>query len=162
MSSSFALCFSILTAVKKNYIDQADGAAALSAFIKATGLPTPTLVNSGGGLHVYWPLTRDVTVDEWKPVARSLKQLCTKQVLHADPSVTTDAARILRVPGTNNFKNGQSRPVQIITVGQPVSLEELSEILPLHLLTCQRQSCSAWTPHRASWLVTTQSALSRS
>ena len=102
----------------------------LSAFLKATGLPTPTLVNSGGGLHVYWPLTRDVTVDEWKPLARSLKQLCGKQALHADPSVTTDAARILRVPGTNNFKNGQSRPVQIVTQGQPVTVEELADILP--------------------------------
>ena len=107
-----ALFLDIDCGPKKDYIDQADGAKALSAFLKATGLPTPTLVNSGGGLHVYWPLTRDVTVEEWKPLARSLKQLCGKQALHADPSVTTDAARILRVPGTNNFKNGQSRPAE--------------------------------------------------
>jgi uncharacterized protein (DUF927 family) len=125
-----ALFLDIDCGPKKDYIDQADGAKALSAFLKATGLPTPTLVNSGGGLHVYWPLTRDVTVEEWKPMARSLKQLCGKQALHADPSVTTDAARILRVPGTNNFKNGQSRPVQIITQGQPVDLKTLQDLLP--------------------------------
>ena len=125
-----ALFLDIDCGPKKDYIDQADGAKALSAFLKATGLPTPTLVNSGGGLHVYWPLTRDVTVEEWKPMARSLKQLCGKQALHADPSVTTDAARILHVPGTNNFKNGQSRPVQIITQGQPVDIKTLQDLLP--------------------------------
>lgn len=114
----------------KPYADQAAAAQALSIFITDTGLPTPTVVNSGGGLHVYWPLTEDVPVDDWIPHAKALKRLCTQQNLHADPAVTADAARILRIPGTHNFKGGISRPVQIVAQGQPVELDAFVEKLP--------------------------------
>ena len=114
----------------KPYADQAAAAQALSIFIADTKLPSPTLVNSGGGLHVYWPLTEDVAAFEWVRHAKSLKRLCAQKKLFADPAVTADAARILRIPGTHNFKNETSRPVQIIAVGTPVSLAEFTEMLP--------------------------------
>lgn len=114
----------------KPYADQAAAAQALSIFIKDTGLPSPTVVNSGGGLHVYWPLTADVAVDDWLPHAKALKRLCTQQNLHADPAVTADAARILRIPGTHNYKNGQSRPVQIVAQGQEIDLDSFVALLP--------------------------------
>lgn len=114
----------------KPYADQPAAAQALSIFIKDTGLPSPTVVNSGGGLHVYWPLTEDVAVADWLPHAKSLKRLCVQQNLHADPAVTADVARILRIPGTHNFKGGQSRPVQIIAQGQPTDLNLFVELLP--------------------------------
>lgn len=114
----------------KPYADQAAAAQALSIFIADTKLPSPTLVNSGGGLHVYWPLTEDVAASEWVRHAKSLKRLCAQKKLFADPAVTADAARILRIPGTHNFKNETSRPVQIIAVGTPVSLAEFTEMLP--------------------------------
>ena len=114
----------------KPYADQAAAAQALSIFIADTKLPSPTLVNSGGGLHVYWPLTEDVAASEWVRHAKSLKRLCAQNKLFADPAVTADAARILRIPGTHNFKNETSRPVQIIAMGTPVSLAEFTEMLP--------------------------------
>ena len=114
----------------KPYADQAAAAQALSIFIADTKLPSPTLVNSGGGLHVYWPLTEDVAASEWVRHAKSLKRLCAQNKLFADPAVTADAARILRIPGTHNFKNETSRPVQIIALGTPVSLAEFIELLP--------------------------------
>lgn len=114
----------------KPYADQAAAAQALSIFISETKLPSPTLVNSGGGLHVYWPLTEDVAASEWVRHAKSLKRLCAQKKLFADPAVTADAARILRIPGTHNFKNEQPRPVQIIALGTPVSLAEFTEMLP--------------------------------
>lgn len=114
----------------KPYADQAAAAQALSIFIADTGLPSPTVVNSGGGLHVYWPLTQDVAVADWLPHAKSLKRLCVEQSLHADPAVTADSVRILRIPGTSNFKGGQRRPVQIIAQGQPTDLSVFIERLP--------------------------------
>jgi len=114
----------------KPYADQAAAAQALSIFIAETKLPSPTLVNSGGGLHVYWPLTEDVPASEWVRHAKSLKRLCAQKKLFADPAVTADAARILRIPGTHNFKNETSRPVQIIATGTWVSLAEFTEMLP--------------------------------
>ena len=114
----------------KPYVDQPAAAQAVAIFLQATGLPSPTLVNSGGGLHVYWPLTEDVPVIVWQSHAKSLKRLCAQHNLHADPAVTADAARILRIPGTQNFKNGMSRPVQIIAAGIAVSLADFTKLLP--------------------------------
>ena len=114
----------------KPYADQAAAAQALSIFIADTKLPSPTLVNSGGGLHVYWPLTEDVAAQEWVRHAKRLKRLCAQQKLFADSAVTADAARILRIPGTHNFKNETSRPVQIIALGTPVVLADFLEHLP--------------------------------
>lgn len=114
----------------KPYVDQADAAQALRSFILTTQLPEPTIVNSGGGLHVYWPLTEDVPVDVWLGHAKSLKRLCTQHNLHADPAVTADCVRILRTPGTSNFKQGLARPVQIIHLGQPSVLAAITAHLP--------------------------------
>lgn len=116
--------------VGKPYADQAAAAVALAAFIDATEFPTPIIINSGGGLHVYWPLTEDVPADVWAVHARSLKRLCSEQNLYADPAVTADRARILRIPGTLNFKNNQQRPVQIVANGVAVSLAEFVSKLP--------------------------------
>ena len=110
----------------KPYIDQADAAQALAKFVQDTGLPLPTVVNSGGGLHVYWPVTRDLTLDEWVPVARALKALCKKHNLHADPAVTADAARILRVPGTHNYKQPVARLVAIVGLGVVSELADIA------------------------------------
>lgn len=116
--------------VGKPYVDQNEAAVALSDFVRAGGFPAPYIVNSGGGLHVYWPLTEDVPADVWFTHARALKKLCADRNLHADPAVTADRARILRVPGTHNFKNNQQRPVQVAMVGAPVSLGDFVKLLP--------------------------------
>jgi len=114
----------------KPYADQPAAAQALSVFIKDTGLPSPTVVNSGGGLHVYWPLTEDVRAGEWVQYAKSLKRLCAQHNLHADPAVTADSVRILRVPGTQNYKTAPARPVQIVAQGQPTDLDVFLKCLP--------------------------------
>lgn len=93
---------------------QTDGIAALRRFAATIGLPRPIIVNSGRGLHVYWPMTEVVAVEDWLPVAERLKELCVKHNLLADPVVTADVARVLRVPGTRNFKDIPPRPVNLI------------------------------------------------
>ena len=104
----------------KPYATQADGVAALQSFCKTLGLSKPTLVNSGRGLHVYWPLTTEVTRQEWTPVAKRLKTLCHEHKLEADPSRTSDAASILRMPDTLNFKGDPPLDVTVICHSKPV------------------------------------------
>jgi DNA primase len=60
----------------KAYATQSDAAKALRQFINTTGLPLPIIVSSGGGLHVYWPLTEDVPAKDWVEHAKKLKTLC--------------------------------------------------------------------------------------
>lgn len=110
------------------YIDQSAGIAALKQFCKTVGLPRPLLVNSGRGVHAYWPLTRDVTRQEWEPVANRLAELCVTQNFYVDPSVF-EVARILRIPGTFNFKDNPPKEVTVISDADPVDFEEFRDTL---------------------------------
>ena len=78
---------------------------ALEAFIEQTALPQPTVINyTGYGIHVLWSLSQVISRSDWQPVADKLQDLAERMFLDADP-ITSDAARILRVAGTLNFRN---------------------------------------------------------
>ena len=103
------------TGLPGGYIDQTTAIQELARFCELVGLPLPLLVNSGRGIHAYWPLDRDVTREEWEPVGKRLRQLCMTHKLYVDGSVF-EVARILRVPGTFNFKDDPPNPVEVITL----------------------------------------------
>ena len=113
----------------KDYPSQIEGLAALKNFCKTTGLPKPTVVNSGRGLHIYWRLSRIITAEEWKPVAERIKYLCDEYDFHVDPSRTADLASILRVPETLNFKDDPPKPVSIICLSEEVEYETIKSQL---------------------------------
>jgi hypothetical protein len=102
----------------KHYKTQAEAVAALIAFVAEAKLPVPTVISSGNGLHVYWLVDNPVTQEHWLPTAVQLGQLTEALGLKADSSCTTDVARILRVPGSLNFKDrANPRPVVILKAG---------------------------------------------
>lgn len=78
--------------------------------------PAPSVVvDSGGGIHGYW-LLREPWVpesDDARAAAEIIQRGWVQQVIGADPSVH-DLVRILRVPGTLNFKYDPPRPVQLL------------------------------------------------
>ena len=91
--------------------------------LKPAELPPPRLVvSSGNGCHAYWPLATTACLPnpEIKAAFRSLlRRLCAKiggepNAAHADMA-STDAARILRLPGTLNWKDAKNpKPVKIV------------------------------------------------
>lgn len=110
----------------KDYPDQASAVKALREFCRRNTLPRPLLVNSGRGVHVYWSLEEPVPLSHWLPVAERLKALCKAQGFACDNNVTADAARVLRVPGTHNYKDDPPHRVAFFSVGDlpnPVNLE---------------------------------------
>lgn len=114
----------------KDYAAQSDALASLRDFCKKAKLPRPTLVNSGRGVHAYWPLTEAVARDDWTPVAEHLKQLCVEYQFVADPAVTADSARVLRIPGTHNYKDETPSEVKLIGApATPISFEEFKDFL---------------------------------
>jgi hypothetical protein len=108
----------------KPYLDQPAAIAALRSFCGTLSLPSPTLVNSGHGLHVYWPLERTLDPATWRRYADGLKSLCVVHGLHADPARSSDIASILRTPGTHNRKNGAVVPVVAGLLTGPFQLEQ--------------------------------------
>jgi len=101
---------------KKGYPTQADAMAALGQFCADLDLPQPICINSGNGVHAYWVLPDGIDKDVWLPVARRLKDVCVERNLLADPACTADVSRILRVPGTTNFKD-PSNPLPVEYMG---------------------------------------------
>ena len=97
------------------YEDQESALAALQDFCKTVKFPRPTIVNSGNGIHAYWPLTESVGREEWVATARKLKDLCSFHKFNVDRKVTSDAARILRCPDTINY-NGETQKVTEILI----------------------------------------------
>ena len=104
------------------YATKKAAAHALHAFLADTGLDQfglPWVVGSGGGLHCYWPMSEDIEVTTWKPIAENFKRLCKQEKLSIDMTVTADASRVLRIPETFNFKPKypEPRPVKLLTEG---------------------------------------------
>lgn len=115
-----------------SYATIGDAAAALAKFIKDVDLPAPSaIVNSGGGLHVYWTFVKPLTIAEWQPLAFALAEATKQKGLKCDTQCTIDSARILRVPGTFNRKQDKARPVTLAgnRVGHDYAVERLARAL---------------------------------
>lgn len=109
----------------KPYATHVEAADALKKFCVTVALPKPYVVDSGRGLHVYWAFDTPATPDVWQAAANKLKKNCVTHKLHADPACTADKARILRIPGTKNFKARPSLEVRLLTTGKPLKLDTL-------------------------------------
>jgi len=110
------------------YLTQAAGTSALKEFCGLVGLPKPILVNSGRGVHVYWALAEDVTRAQWEPVAARLHQLCITHDFYIDPACF-EVARVLRVPGTLNYKDDPPTEVTVLSTAPPIEFEAFASIL---------------------------------
>jgi hypothetical protein len=98
---------------KKPHADKAAGLVALREFCKTVGLPKPTLIDSGNGIHAHWYLQDPAPIHEWKATADALKARCVKEGFEVDGACTADIVRVLRIPGTLNRKN--DTPVTLLT-----------------------------------------------
>ena len=119
-------------AKNKGYETQADALVALKQFCQKLELPKPSIIDSGRGLHCYWLLDDDVEKAQWQPVADALKQAALDNHLLADPAVTADSARILRIPGTFNYKDEEPKPVRVLTMGKTVTVGQMWESVKAH------------------------------
>jgi len=120
----------------KDYKTKDAALVALRAFTDATNLPEPTIVDSGNGVHCYWPFMEAVDKEIWKPVAEGFKFLCIKHKLHADHACTADTSRILRVPATKNFKDiNNPKDVAVLNVSKQYAFDDLVNLIPIDVVT---------------------------
>ena len=109
------------------YQTQQEAVKALIAFCNDLRMPLPTLVSSGFGVHAYWSLDTAIDYNTWKPIADALKRKTNELGLKADPVVTADGARILRVPGTTNKKRDNNhKKVVLRSLGEDLSVAHFS------------------------------------
>ena len=114
----------------KQYPTPAVALSALREWVVVAKLPKPHVVMSGAGLHVYFPFGECVPISTWKPQAEALKRACTAAGLGIDLTVTADAARVLRCPGTRNRKRDGDVEVKYILAGDSaISFDAYAELL---------------------------------
>lgn len=119
----------------RGYIDQVTGIQAVKDLCAALKLPRPTIVDSGRGWHVYWTLTIPVGKAEWLPVAETFKARCAELKIIVDPAVPADAARVLRIPGTKNFKGSPAHDVVVMHTAPPMEFEAFKALMGPMILT---------------------------
>jgi hypothetical protein len=102
----------------------------LQRFCKATKLPKPTLVDSGGGIHVYWRISGDIDPERQTRITSLLHALVAADMpLVADIGVMKDYTRVLRVPDTHNYKQDVPRPTKCLAIGKPVEFSDMIDLL---------------------------------
>lgn len=115
------------------FTSKPEAIAAMQAMVAKVGMPMPMVLDSGGGIHVYFPLDQDVPAEEWLPLAEKFKAICLTEKLRIDPAVPADTARVLRVLGCHNLKRDYARPVELISQGQgPVSVDRIDEAFAIY------------------------------
>jgi putative DNA primase/helicase len=102
------------------------GEAEARATLAAFALPPSATVSSGGGLQSYWLLARPIDPTNAKPLLRALAA-----ALGADLRAA-EAARILRLPGTLNYKYTPPRPVVVesLDLRRRYRTEEFAALVP--------------------------------
>jgi putative DNA primase/helicase len=93
-------------------------------------LAPSVVIHSGGGFHCYWVLNVPLRVEDYEIATLENVNKALSQSLNGD-SGTHDISRVLRIPGTFNFKNSDNpRPVEIISMnGLKYELYDFSEVL---------------------------------
>lgn len=115
---------------KKGYLTKRDAWAAVTVACQTLRLPLPMLVDSGYGLHCYWPLEESVSHEDWRHTANIFKAVLKHLNLVVDDSRTADFASILRPVGTTNKKDpANSRPVVLKLAAQDIPYEVFHEII---------------------------------
>lgn len=92
---------------KGGYEGKKNVLAAVVEFGRATSVtPTHIVMTGSGGAHLHYVLSKPITPAEWLGRAQTLVALAAQHRLRIDAPVTTDAARIMRAPGSIHQKTG--------------------------------------------------------
>lgn len=91
----------------KAYRNGKTGAASAFSEISHMRLTPQIIVDSGNGYHAYWLLDRDYPFGDAQKVMKGIERM--HRTDHC-----SDQARILRVPGTLNFKTNPPHPVRLV------------------------------------------------
>jgi len=105
--------------------------AGLREFTISNALPSPMLVQSGAGVHVYFMMDDMVVTSVWESMAAKLRRLCEEHGLLVDHHRTEDIASFMRLPNTVNVKLGRPKlPVLFIKDSfEAISPQALDKLL---------------------------------
>ena len=132
-----------IAAINCLYVDL-DGDKSAAMYTARTFSPTPSVViDSGGGAHCYWLLDHPLVLvdDETREYARGLQARWVGLIKGDNGS--KDLSRVLRVPGSRNYKDKYAPDFPAVDFvsyfGIEYSLQELTARLPAIPRKAERQ-----------------------
>ena len=114
--------------------------------IKLDGFPlNPTyIIESGGGFHIYWQLKEPTSREGIPQVEDVLRRLAT---YFEGDKAATDASRILRIPGSLNFKYKPPRQITArMAIDHEFNLSDFDFLLPMESTTADEKAV-----HQKGW-----------
>jgi P4 family phage/plasmid primase-like protien len=101
-----------VTAARACYIDD-DGKCPLPPLLRLPPSLTVSSSSAARNRHCYWLLRPDQSLEDWPRIQRHLALFyqTDKSIINLD--------RVMRLPGTFNWKYGEPQPVRIVSVGGP-------------------------------------------
>ena len=111
---------------------EADSATAAWHRLARFAVRPSAVVHSGRGLHAYWRLRESVPLEGLTARHGFGDALRALALALGGDRAATDAARVLRLPGSLNHKYDPPRPVSVLAIDQThrVALDELTAALP--------------------------------
>jgi hypothetical protein len=102
------------------------------AHVRGLAVQPSVIVASGGGFHTYWLLDEPFVLDTPEKRARAVDVQARWQAFVRGDKNAKDIARVLRVPGTLNYKYSPPRPVTFVEqdYGRTYTLDALAATLP--------------------------------
>jgi hypothetical protein len=114
---------------KLSYPTLEEAVYALKEFLTKFNLPPPMFVHSGGGLHLYWVLDRELSRSEWKPLALAFKAAAVSFGFRIDTSVPSDESRVLRPVGARNPNYTVDNIAAVRLEAPDVSVDQMKALL---------------------------------
>ena len=98
------------------YSDTEEAAREFTRIRTELGLPRPTFfIRSGsGGFHAHWCFAEPITVERWQKLSYAFCAGVKAKGFRGDTQCIIDLVRLLRPPGTFNWKGGEAKPVTML------------------------------------------------
>ena len=97
----------------------------IETFVSSVGLPYPSVVETGGGFHLYWILNEDITQEQWRDWSQKVIALSTHIGFRLDIAGTNKPTQIFRPPQTHNRKYEPAFLVTQTEESKPVSYKSI-------------------------------------
>jgi len=109
-----ALALDLDIGVDKPYATQKEGWGVMQEALKKIGMPSPMVISSGNGIHLYWPLTQPISKAHWVKASTALRVALEEHGVEIDTSKIHDPSMVLRPVGTHHKKQQPWKDVRCV------------------------------------------------
>jgi hypothetical protein len=98
----------------KPYATQKEGWGVMQKALVKIGMPSPMVISSGNGIHLYWPLIEPISKAHWVKASTALRVALEEHGVQIDTSKIHDPSMVLRPVGTHHKKQQPWKDVRCV------------------------------------------------